>query len=162
MNATDTRLVFRDCTEGEVTAFALQIASSLGVGSCILLSGDLGAGKTFFAKQLIRACCGDEVSVTSPTFSISQSYQSVTDTLKNITLWHYDLYRLEYVSEIEETGLTESLEYGVTLVEWPQIASVALPDDALHITFAFGSKSHYRDVIFSGDTTWIPQLSRKS
>ena len=97
--------------------------------------------------------------VSSPTFSISQSYYS---ELAKAPLWHFDLYRLEYVSEVEETGLMEALEQGVTLIEWPEIAQDWLPDDRIDIVFAFDENSDYRNLRITGDAPWIQQLNQTS
>ncbi len=146
---------FNDYDEAQVKALAQGLAACLKVADCILLSGDLGAGKTFFSKHIIQALCGEDIAVSSPTFAISQSYTS----LKKEPIWHYDLYRLEYVAEIEETGLMDALDDAITLIEWPEIAMSVLPEDSLHISFAFGGNAHYRNITFSGTDSWIQRLS---
>lgn len=149
------------CNMQQAAEVAAIISVVLEPQDCLLLQGDLGAGKTYFAKHLIQACCGADCHVTSPTFAISQSYQPIIQALSDTMLWHYDLYRLQYVHEVEETGLLDSLMSGVTLIEWPDIAASYLPDDALHITFAFAEDSHYREVSLSGDALWGHRLSQK-
>lgn len=109
---------------------ASQLAPILNTGDCITLEGDLGAGKTCFAKGLISAWAGVLVNeVQSPTFNLVQTYDKASQRL-----WHYDLYRLEQAEELQELGLEETLETGINLIEWPQIAQEYLPDDCLRIT----------------------------
>jgi tRNA threonylcarbamoyladenosine biosynthesis protein TsaE len=91
-----------------------QVASLLRPGLPLLLYGQMGAGKTTLVKQIVAAL-GCEETVTSPTFTIMQSYQ----TLK-YTLWHVDLYRLEGDQEIDELGLNELNVGNMMIIEWPE------------------------------------------
>ena len=100
---------------------AENLVKSLNIGSIIAFSGDLGAGKTFICREIIRLCCGADVSVPSPTFNILQTYSA-----PKFTIYHYDLYRLLSPDELCEIGLEEALNEGACLVEWPEIANDAL------------------------------------
>lgn len=91
-----------------------QVASLLRPGLPLLLYGQMGAGKTTLVKQIVAAL-GCEETVTSPTFTIMQSYQ----TLK-YTLWHVDLYRLEGDQQIDELGLNELNVGNMMIIEWPE------------------------------------------
>lgn len=92
-------------------------------GWLVSLEGDLGAGKTAFARGLIQARCGTATIVPSPSFALVQPYE---DTVPPI--WHVDLYRLGAASEIEELGLLDVLDSHICLVEWAARAEGLLPD----------------------------------
>lgn len=94
-------------------AVASRLARKLNGGEIILLSGDLGAGKTTFTKGLAKALGISEV-VTSPTFTFMKSYTG------RLTLYHYDMYRVTDSSELYELGLEEYLGAagGVCVIEW--------------------------------------------
>lgn len=91
-----------------------QVASILRSGLPLLLYGQMGSGKTTLTKHIVAALGCDE-TVTSPTFTIMQSYQ----TLKH-TLWHVDLYRVEGVQDIDELGLNELNVSNIMIIEWPE------------------------------------------
>ena len=91
-------------------------------GFLVSLEGDLGAGKTAFARGLIQARCGAATIVPSPSFALVQPYE---DTAPPI--WHADLYRLGEASEVEELGLLEALADHICLVEWAARADGLLP-----------------------------------
>ncbi len=150
---------FSGCGKEQVRHIAEQCARHAQPSDCFTLSGNLGAGKTFFASCFIPAFLGKEEKVSSPTFSISQHYSSMSS---KAALWHFDLYRLEYVSEVEETGLMEALEQGVTLIEWAEIAQEWLPEETIDIIFAFEENSDYRALRIIGDAPWIQQLNPTS
>lgn len=118
--------------EAEMAVFAAHLAKPLGKGDCILLSGDLGAGKTVFARSIIRALCGAGLEVVSPTFMLLQEYDVLPEH-GGFLLWHYDLYRLKHADELLELGL-EQAEEALVLVEWPQMAEGwAWPDNRLEV-----------------------------
>ena len=152
-------VTFSQCDKGKIHNIAKQCAFHAGCYDCFTLTGNLGAGKTFFASCFIPEFLKMNESVSSPTFSISQYYHS---NLAKAPLWHFDLYRLEYVSEVEETGLVEALEQGVTLIEWSDIAQYYLPEDRIDIVFAFEENSDYRTLRIIGDAPWIQQLNQIS
>jgi N-acetylmuramate 1-kinase len=111
--------------------FMADIATALEPGDLVTLSGDLGAGKTTFARALIRYLAGDEtVEVPSPTFTLIQTYD-----LPRFALVHADLYRLSGAAELAELGFDDLPEGTVVLMEWPDRAAGFLPPDRLDITF---------------------------
>ncbi len=127
------------------------------------LHGDLGAGKTAFARALIHALSAVAPEVTSPTFTLMQSYP-VHIQGKDRICWHADLYRLEHASDVLELGLDERREEGLLLVEWPEIAHDVLPMDTLHIRIVAGAKEE-RVIELHGDASWqlrLAQLSAKT
>jgi tRNA threonylcarbamoyl adenosine modification protein YjeE len=119
--------------EDETRALAAEIAMTLGRGSCLTLEGEVGAGKTVFARALIQALCGEDTQVNSPTFTLVQTYPVVMADGSKLTLWHYDLYRLKHPAELVELALDEALDEGIVLMEWPEIAQDMLPASRLAI-----------------------------
>jgi len=117
-------------TEAQTQLLGQDIAAALKSGDLVTLEGDLGAGKTFLVRAIIRAAAGDEfLEVPSPTFTLLQSYKD----LPFGQLAHLDLYRLTTPSELDELGLDEALEDGVALVEWPQNGVVEGADISVQI-----------------------------
>lgn len=117
--------------ETATIAFAGRLAPLLTVGDCLLLDGDLGMGKSTFARALIRARTGvRDLEVPSPTFTLVQVYDG------DPPIWHFDLYRLSDPDELIELGIDEALEDGLSLIEWPDRGEGLLPKDALRLAFA--------------------------
>src|SRR6201993_3613471 len=109
----------------------VDIACAIEPGDLITLSGDLGAGKTTFARALIRYLAGDEtIEVPSPTFTLIQTYD-----LPRFTLVHADLYRLSGAAELAELGFDDLPDGTVVMMEWPDRAAGFLPPDRLDIPF---------------------------
>lgn len=108
--------------EDATTRLGADLAAAAKVGDVFALSGDLGAGKTTFARGFVRALANDAgLDVPSPTFTLVQSYAG------RIPAHHYDLYRLPDGSDLDELGFDEAIADGVALVEWPERALDALP-----------------------------------
>jgi N-acetylmuramate 1-kinase len=104
----------------------------IGPGDVITLSGDLGAGKTAAARAMIRYLAGDDaLEVPSPTFTLAQLYD-----LPPFPLLHADLYRINDAAELEEIGLSPLPEGTVALIEWPERAPSALPEDRIDIALS--------------------------
>ena len=102
-------------SEQETAAVGRELARRLGPGSVVLLSGDLGAGKTAFVKGLAEGLGVDAGEVTSPTFTLVQEYRG-----GRLTLFHVDLYRLTDPREIDDLGLDEIALDGVLAIEWAE------------------------------------------
>lgn len=113
----------------ETENFAINIAASCKRGDCLLLYGGLGAGKTTFARAFIRKLTAITEEITSPTFTLVQTYPLP----QGADLWHCDLYRLESEAELPELGLEDAFSDNIVLIEWPEIAENYLPNDALKI-----------------------------
>ncbi|MGB8284655.1 MAG: tRNA (adenosine(37)-N6)-threonylcarbamoyltransferase complex ATPase subunit type 1 TsaE, partial [Pseudolabrys sp.] len=108
-----------------------DVAAILEPGDLITLSGDLGAGKTTFARALIRYLANDNtIEVPSPTFTLTQTY-----ALPRFPVVHADLYRLTNSAELTELGLDDAPEGAVTLLEWPERAAGFLPNNRLDVAF---------------------------
>jgi tRNA threonylcarbamoyl adenosine modification protein YjeE len=150
----DWRVV--DADEASVAHLAERIALKLAQGDVIALSGDLGAGKTTFARALIRAVLGDaEAEVPSPTFSLVQTYSS-----PRLELAHLDLYRLGGDDDLIEIGFDELVANGAAIVEWPERAPGLAAANRLDIHLAQGASPECRVVEFRGSGTWAPRLAR--
>jgi tRNA threonylcarbamoyladenosine biosynthesis protein TsaE len=117
-------------TRRATTRLAARLAPVLERGMLIALSGDLGAGKTFFARALCRRLgVPESVAVTSPTFTLVQSYEAV------LPIVHADLYRLTEPDEVFELGLHQARDAAVLIVEWPKHFIDVLGGGAIHIRF---------------------------
>ncbi|MGH6994064.1 MAG: tRNA (adenosine(37)-N6)-threonylcarbamoyltransferase complex ATPase subunit type 1 TsaE [Stellaceae bacterium] len=139
-------------------ALMRDIAASLEPGDLITLSGDLGAGKTTFARALIRHLAGDAgVEVPSPTFTLMQSY-----ALPRFTLIHADLYRLSGPAELAELGLEDAADDAVTVLEWPDRAEGLLPADRLDIALTLSPQHDetFRHARVTGHGRFAPRAER--
>ncbi|QDY69967.1 tRNA (adenosine(37)-N6)-threonylcarbamoyltransferase complex ATPase subunit type 1 TsaE [Qingshengfaniella alkalisoli] len=118
-------------SEAATSTFAQALAPLLGVGDVLCLSGPIGAGKSHFARQVVRTrlhAVGKEEDIPSPTFTLVQTYKAGA-----LEIWHADLYRLGDVQEIIELGLDDAFEDALCLIEWPDRLGEDVPDRALHI-----------------------------
>lgn len=142
--------------EWQTRQLANDIALILKPGDALCLSGDLGAGKSTFARSLIRALADDDtLEVPSPTFTLVQTYD-----LDRLVLSHFDLYRLEEPEEIDELGLDELLVEGAVLVEWPEKAEAALPANALWIRISHAQEAEEKRIFqfSSNELSWKKRL----
>jgi tRNA threonylcarbamoyl adenosine modification protein YjeE len=128
-------------------AFGRHVAKGLEAGDAVALEGDLGAGKTTLARAILRAL-GVTEDVPSPTFTLVQTYET-----PRLTVRHYDLYRIEKASEIDELGLDDALAEGAALIEWPERGEGRLPSDMLNITLA-ASGPDARIATIHGPAKW--------
>ncbi len=139
-------------TRGDTAELGARIAASLAPGDAVALEGGLGAGKTTLARAILRALGLDE-TVPSPSFTLVQLYET-----PRLAVSHYDLYRIENPSEIDELGLDEALMTGAALIEWPEHAGERLPADALHVQLAITGEET-RKVRVWGPLRWSTHLS---
>jgi len=112
----------------ETRALGQRLADQLAPGDVVLLFGDMGAGKSEFARGVAR---GLDIMgpVPSPSFTILNAYPEA-----RIALYHFDWYRVTDVSELYESGLDEIIGEGITLIEWPERAPELWPQSCLHVT----------------------------
>lgn len=136
-------------SEDETCALADRLGNLLKVGDCITLQGDLGAGKTTFARRLITQLCIDEIGVISPTFTLLQTYDVSLYDGRSTTIWHYDLYRLYDEEEVRELALEDALNDGIALIEWPELVMHQLPQERIAIVIDFGEHPEAREIQFS-------------
>ena len=120
--------------EAATTAFAARLARLLQPGDCVLLSGELGAGKSTLARAAIQTIMGRDEPVPSPTFTITQRYEA-----PEMTLVHADLYRLGDAEELIEIGLDADFDAAVCFVEWPGLLGDLRPDDRLELSLEYSA-----------------------
>ena len=144
--------------EHATARLAVDIANSLAPGDLVTLSGDLGAGKTTFARALIHYLAKDPgIEVPSPTFTLMQIYD-----LPQFPLVHADLFRLSGSAELTELGLDDLPEGAVVLVEWPDRAAGFLPADRMDValTLAPKLKLEFRHARVTGYGKLGPRVDR--
>lgn len=143
-------------SEEATTRLAEDLAMILKPGDVIALEGDLGAGKSAFARALIRAFVDDAaLDVPSPTFTLVQPYE-----MGRFPLAHFDLYRLSDPEELIELGFDELLQDGAALIEWPSRAEEDLPDSALTLSLAMGETETSRIATLAGPGHWQVRFTR--
>ena len=145
-------------SEQATVRFVADIAAGLEPGDLITLSGDLGAGKTTFARAMIRHLAGDPtIAVPSPTFTLMQIYE-----LPRFPVVHADLYRLDAPGELQELGFDDLPEGAVVLVEWPDRAAGFLPPNRLDIAFTLAPQlgTEHRNVRVTGYGSFAPRAER--
>ncbi len=144
--------------EKATAALAHHVAEFIGAGDLITLSGDLGAGKTAFARALIRHLCDDDdLDVPSPTFTLMQVYVG-----PKFQIVHADLYRIASPEELVELGWDEASEGSLVLVEWPERAEGAMDADRLDIAFYVDPSQGdgWRRVKLTGHGAFAARLAR--
>ena len=139
--------------EAATAAFAARISALAEIGDVIALKGDLGAGKTTFARAFIRARGGTE-EVPSPTFTLVQVYE-----LGSAAIWHFDLYRLKSPDEAWELGIEDAFSDGISLIEWPEQLGPLLPRYRLEITFLFADRPEARRAVIAAGGDWQERLA---
>lgn len=120
---------FKTQNEEETKNFAKQLATRCQEKDIIVLTGNLGSGKTKFTEGFLSNY-GLENEISSPTFTIVNEYIS-----KDINLYHFDVYRLEDSSEFYEIGGEEYFNKGICIIEWGELILDALPPQYTQITF---------------------------
>ena len=143
-------------SEADTKALAQRLSRAARAGDVIALYGDLGAGKTLFARAFINALPARggeplEEEVPSPTFTLVQTYER-----QPCEVWHVDLYRLEDPEEAWELGLEEAFAEALCLIEWPERLGPLLPARALRVRlFQEGGE---RRVRFEAEADWRSRL----
>jgi tRNA threonylcarbamoyladenosine biosynthesis protein TsaE len=119
----------------------------------IALTGELGAGKTSFARAFIRAL-GGIGEVPSPTFTLVQVYE-----LETATVWHFDGYRLRDPEEAWELGIEDAFADGISLVEWPERFGTLLPTRRLEVALSPGATPSARRAVIAAPCDWAGRLA---
>lgn len=140
-------MLARTTSAADTRALAAALAALVRPGDVLLLSGEMGAGKTAFTQGL-GAALGVTERITSPTFTIAQTYEG-----GRVRIHHLDVYRLEHLHEALDVGLAEMIDDGaVVVIEWGDAVVPVLPADFLEIRIGFAPLD---DDPASGDVrTW--------
>ena len=112
----------------------------LNKGQIIYLNGELGVGKTYYAKIIIKKLSGSTI-VPSPTFNIINIYNLDSYT----EIWHCDLYRIKTMEEINELGIFDNIQNKIILVEWPNIL-LNYNFEAINFNIYFGKNTYERNI----------------
>lgn len=140
-------MILRTKSADDTREVAARIAGVARPRDVLLLSGDLGAGKTTFAQGFGRAL-GIEEAITSPTFTLIRQYEDGV----RIPMLHADMYRLDQVQEVLDLGLAELVDEGrVALIEWGDAATPAVASDYLVVRIDFGEADDERRI----DLSWV-------
>ena len=131
------------CDAKETEALGETLGAQLRLGDLVVLTGDLGTGKTTFTKGVARGL-GVEERVTSPTFTIVQEYDG------DLPVAHVDVYRLERVQELHDLGFEELLDGRVVLIEWGERVAPALPRERVEVTLEPGPGDDARTIEIVG------------
>src|SRR5213078_4211400 len=140
--------------EAATAALATRLARLVGRGDVIALKGELGAGKTSFARAFIRARAGHDEEVPSPTFTLVQPYE-----LPDLTIWHFDGYRLRQPEEAWDLGIEDAFRDGVSLIEWPGGLGCRTRRRGLEITLQHGAAPEARRAIVDPGPEWASRLA---
>jgi tRNA threonylcarbamoyladenosine biosynthesis protein TsaE len=135
--------------EAALARLAAQVAGLARPGDLIALEGDLGAGKTSFARAFVHALQDEPEEVPSPTFTLVQSYETRAGAVL-----HADLYRIADRSETEALGLLDALGEAILLVEWPDRLPSVRPAGLLTVRLDFGPSPDSRTATLSGAGRW--------
>jgi len=143
----------RAMDEPTMWQFAERLSNRLQAGDTLLLDGNLGAGKTSFARAIIRAVLNNpDEPVPSPTFTLVQTYEA-----PDVEVIHADLYRLGDLSEVYELGILEDDMAAIRLIEWPERLGGLAPPEALRIEFKTIDDQRQL-VLTSEDASWQDRL----
>ena len=146
------KLLFQD--EAQTRVFASRLAKIAQPTDVILLIGNLGTGKTVLARAFIENITG-ETEVPSPTFTLVQNYEG-----PDVTVYHFDLYRIEEPNEIFELGIEEAFNDGIVLIEWPDKIIPFIHNQRLEIYLSNGRDYGSREVeVLALGDKWIKKLA---
>ncbi|MDO5756442.1 MAG: tRNA (adenosine(37)-N6)-threonylcarbamoyltransferase complex ATPase subunit type 1 TsaE [Rhodobacterales bacterium] len=153
MDQPRTRTFHSDSPD-RTCAVAGRLAPLLVPGDVLLLSGEIGAGKTHFARCVIQTLLPVPEDVPSPTYTLVQTYSG-----RGTEIWHADLYRLSDPNEIFELGLMDAFASAICLVEWPDRLGDLAPGGALHLTVTAPAEADIRRLSFKwSDPKWTERI----
>ena len=135
-----------------LNSLSQKVADKLVKNDCIFLIGEIGVGKTTFARYLINYLQeknGEKITeVLSPTFNLLYEYD-----LKRIKIMHYDLYRIRDEKELEQLGIFLDKQDTIKIIEWPQLINIPLSDKLeIHLDYVKNEKE--REIKFIGSGKW--------
>ena len=140
--------------EAATAGLAGRLAWRARQGDVIGLEGELGSGKTSFARAFIRALGTGTEEVPSPTFTLVEIYAFAGQP----PVWHFDLYRLGAPEEAYELGIEEALAEGVSLIEWPERLGPLMPAEHLRVVLTQGPAPTARTARLSFTPLWAARL----
>ena len=127
--------------EADTKQLAKKLAAKLKPKDVVVLTGELGSGKTKFTEGFL-SYFGLENEISSPTFTIVNEYKK-----NDLNIYDFDVYRLSDSSEFYEIGGEEYFEHGICLIEWGELIEDALPNDYIHITFKKDDKNENNRIL---------------
>lgn len=136
---------------------AAAVARRAVPGDVIALGGDLGAGKTHFARAFIRSLAPAAGDVPSPTFTLVQTYPAQT-AAGPVEIWHFDLYRLKSAEEAYDLAIEDAFAGGISLIEWPARLGSLLPSRRLDVGLEIAADGVTRRAILAGGAAWRQRL----
>ena len=140
--------------EAATAGLAARLARRARQGDVIGLKGDLGSGKTTFARAFIRALGDGDEEVPSPTFTLVEVYAFAGKP----PVWHFDLYRLTAAEESYELGIEDALAEGISLIEWPERLGRSLPAEHLLLALEPGRGPDARTARLAATADWVGRL----
>ncbi len=140
--------------EAATEVIARSLAAIARPGDILAMHGELGTGKTVFARAFIRARGGIDEEVPSPTFTLVQTYE-----LPGGVVYHFDLYRLARAEDAFELDIEDAFATGISLIEWPDRLGNLLPEKHLDIELSHGKIPDLRKVRITGPEVWLERLA---
>ena len=148
-----TRDIVDLSSENKTEELAKKLLKKLKPGNIVFLYGEMGVGKTTFIKYLINGLQKEkklkQTEVTSPTFNLLNEYQ-----VNEITINHYDLYRLKSAEELKNLDLFQNRTSSITLIEWPQIIKEK-PENLIELIFEYKDDYKKRSAQIKGLDLWV-------
>ena len=140
----------------DTAQWAARFGAVLRPGDVILMTGDIGAGKSFLARSIIQSHQSTPEDVPSPTFTLVQTYDTYLGEI-----WHADLYRLSGPDDVIELGLYDAFDTAICLIEWPDRLQDLTPQTALNIAFSVGQAEDARTLtITAPNQDWRVRLEQ--
>lgn len=130
----------------DTQSLGANLAAILEPGDCLLLSGEIGAGKTALSRAIIQSALNRVEDVPSPTFTLVQTYETPIGEI-----WHCDLYRLSDPDEVFELGIETAMDDAICLIEWPDRLGDLAPTSASRLTLSATDTGHHITMDFSPD-----------
>ncbi|MCR6629981.1 MAG: tRNA (adenosine(37)-N6)-threonylcarbamoyltransferase complex ATPase subunit type 1 TsaE [Magnetospirillum sp.] len=130
-----------------------RLATLSRPGDVILLSGNLGAGKSTLARAFVQALTSEDEEVPSPTFTLVQVYEAEAGDI-----WHFDLYRLDKPDDAFELGIEDAFHGGISVIEWPDRLGGLTPRRRLEVALSAGASEGSRRATLSSHDQWDDRL----
>jgi tRNA threonylcarbamoyladenosine biosynthesis protein TsaE len=147
---------FTEVTEAQMTALARRLAPTCAAGDIICLSGELGVGKTSFARGLLHGLgWSDSAEVASPTYNLVLEY---LPPQVRLPVAHVDLYRLDDADAVRSLGLEDMMDDHLLIIEWPERWGAELPAD--HLQIDLSGSGAVRSILLSGSAPWQSRMAR--